>query len=202
MPRLLAATILLIALLVSGCSSREAHQVVGKSSEAKTTLGEMTPQRALKPNYEVALVVDMDRMGDNASSAWLGYLMARDMWISDHLATAQPSDFLTYQPRFDEELTGRWTLTELWRGMRKKGSAPDQYLDALVLIEEHGYLEPYVWQYHYQDAWGPKPGDLPWVRYEQWMEDRLPGFEPETCGSIRLLKPGATAEQVKVSKLK
>lgn len=190
--RLLAATIFLLSLMLAGCSTRKPpEETIPATAEALGAWSES------EPNYEVALVMDLNQHEENTSAAWLGYLLARTRWIDENLITASERDFQAYAPRAGEELTGRETLAELWRNFRQKGASPDQYLDALARIEEQGYLEPYVWRYHSESAWGEAPGDLPWVRFDQWMARELPGFQPVTRGSIRLLPPGATEQKTR-----
>lgn len=197
MPRLLIWSILILSLLLAGCSTRKPPVPTPPATAEALGAWEGRPSA----NYEAAVVVNLDEMEGDASAAWLGYLLARSQWIDDNLVVAQPEEFLNYTPRFEEELTGRWAMTQIWGGLREKGAQPDDYLDALTLIEEKGFLKPYVWRYHYQDHWGPRPNDLPWVRFDQWMTQRLPEFQPVTRGSIKLVEPGTTARKAQEAQL-
>ncbi|GHC13658.1 hypothetical protein [Cerasicoccus arenae] len=198
MNRLLSLTFTLLSLLYAGCSSKEVLEAPKTAQTSASIAGANTVGTSRPTNYEVALVVDLNSMNDSAvSAAWMGYLTARDMWINENITDASPSDFRSYTPPPREELAGRKTLAQLWKSIRASNNATDDYLDSLILISDAGYIEPYVWQYHYQSTWGPRPSDLPWTRFSQWMNQRLPEFSPETRGSIQLMPPGATAQAVK-----
>lgn len=124
-------------------------------------------------------------------AAWLGYLIAREKWISASLTDVEPRDLEEYRPRFDEEVAGRSALAEVWSNMGRRVSGDDgKYLSDLVKVWKAKWMSEYVWTYLRQDFWigGPDPARL--AEFGKWAEKNLPEHRVVTHGAIILTKEG------------
>ena len=124
---------------------------------------------------------------EGKSAVWLAYLMARQVWIEEHLKTIDPKDIGNYHVRYGEEVAGREAMVDIWKSFKgNKKAGQDRYLEDLVLIADADLLEEYVWVFLNQEYWGAAPPDLELEELLTWMSENLPNHEVETHGAIGL----------------
>ena len=147
---------------------------------------------AFAGNDQIGYTLEIDpTLPDDIGAAWLGYLMERQVYITDHADQYQLIPGLV-TPTFDEEVEARRTMAQIWKELRDKDqSRKDKYLDELVPVHEADFMREYVWTYLRQQGWTRQPKDLRLKEFSQWQQLHLPGHLPETHGKIRITKGSA-----------
>ncbi len=115
--------------------------------------------------------------------AWLGYAMARMVWIDGKFHEHFPED-ATYQYSFSEELYARDALVAIWTDLKTEQGLGDRYLEDLSRVYAAGFLKEYVWLCIGHPSWQESPG-LPVKEFGSWMRDHLPSHKVETWVSVR-----------------
>lgn len=86
---------------------------------------------------------------------------------------------------FECEYIARQHLLETWRENRiddhpsAESDAEHEYLNALLRVEEAGYLAEYVARYFHRKAWD-FPEGLRMAEFHGWRRDHLRGHKPRT----------------------
>lgn len=131
--------------------------------------------------------------GDKEGALWLAYLMARNLYITEHPGAYgwKPGPI---RPTFPEELAARRTVVELYKDLKLKDaqlSAP--YFEELSAVAEKGYLGEYVWTYLHQADWTSLPSDLRLVDFMHWRSKNLAQHVVATHGGVAFVAKGETA---------
>jgi hypothetical protein len=152
------------------------------------------PMLAILPSVEVAaagddrdvqIVLDPATMRDqNAAPVWLGYIMARAVYIDKHQGLYKGQKG-TITPRFEEELKARDSAVQIYTELKEKDkSVSSPYFDDLTEIRKAGFLKEYVWTFLRQSTWSTPPTPDRLALFKEWMDRHLPNHKAETHGSI------------------
>ena len=121
---------------------------------------------------------------ENEGAVWLGYLMARANYVSDHEAEydLRPGRLT---PKFEEEVEARQTASQIYRELKQADAELHlPYFEDLSTIAVAGFMREYVWAFLRQDAWKESPEDLRLDQFERWRSERIPGHQPQTHGNL------------------
>ncbi len=78
------------------------------------------------------------------------------------------------------ELTARHHLLEAWDAQRAEhAGASDDYLDALLLVREAGFLDEYTVQYFGKKYW-QVPAEVNMPAFQRWQKQHLKGHRPQS----------------------
>jgi hypothetical protein len=81
---------------------------------------------------------------------------------------------------FKIEVMARETLLAAWQGAKAKNAgAKDSYLDALLTVQQAGFLPEYVWFYLRDPDW-TEPPLLKNTEFQEWSAVHLSGHLAET----------------------
>jgi len=198
---------LCLVSIVAGCASQSTKQTskrisknVVRGSVQMRSPGARTAERPavspVKPQQQpegsrlhVTILVDESLKGEdkvNVAAAWIGYAAARAEWVQENLSREDFKE-MGYKRSFDEELSARKSLLEIWMELTEsKSGLSDQYLDELVMVRKAGFLEEYVWQLLRSPDWTTKPDNLELKGFSNWLADKLPNHEVQTLSKIEI----------------
>jgi len=140
------------------------------------------PQAKDDPSPRLILDESLFEKPEGVLGAWLAYGQHRLVWAETKYLKENPEQTV-YKYSFAEELEARDTLCQLWKELKKGDS--DDYLDALLMVREAGYLPEHVWQYLHAPEWGARPKELQTLRFSQWERENLKGHRPQTLAVAR-----------------
>jgi hypothetical protein len=113
--------------------------------------------------------VELMRKNKDILGPWVSYTIARAACVKSQNGN------LT----FSCEALGREMLVSSWVDAKKQSpAAADPYLDALLTVNEAGFLKPYVWVYFGSASWEGPPDNL--EAFQAWASTHLTEHNPET----------------------
>ena len=160
---------------------------------AVLTAGAALPVRAA--GDEKTLTIELGKYEDDAEGAiWLAYALGLANWATSSGALdAAPVGPLV--PTFDGELAARSLLITIWReSQASKAAKPSAYMDALLRVQDAGFLREYVWTVHWRSSWKDQPADLRLAAFYAWQRSALAGHQPQTRSQVRVVLGTPAAE--------
>lgn len=145
-----------------------------------------TPSHAGHKGLTIA--IDWSPTKPEKESVWLGYLMARADYISEH-SDAYPQQVGPVIQSFKEEVEARTTVAKIYHQLQtadKDVNLP--YFNDLLRVEQAGFMREYVWHYLHQQAWKQIPASIRMEEFKSWQRSSLAGHKPMTRGGIRFEK--------------
>jgi tetratricopeptide (TPR) repeat protein len=145
-------------------------------------------QAAWGSHQGVSVQVEVDpTQGDSEASLWLGYLMARVVYIDSHEAAYDWKPGIV-TPAFDEELAARADVVQIYRELQQKDAKLNvAYFEELGRVADESFLGEYVWTYLHQAGWGSPPATLHLVSFMHWRAEHLARHAVLTKGGIRFV---------------
>jgi len=119
---------------------------------------------------EVSMSVDptFDSEEKGLGPAWIAYAMAR----VSRGGSADPAPF-------EEELSARQALAEIWSELVEENDYEDEYLSDLSEIHRAGYLREYTWAC-IETRKPERDLDLDLDGFADWIQERLPNHRVQT----------------------
>ncbi len=117
---------------------------------------------------------------------WLAYGVALANWASSS-GELERAPLGPYVPSFEGEVAARTMLIKIWHELLEKNPKPFAYMDALVRVEQAGFLREYVWTVHWRSSWKQQPADLRIAEFYAWQRKELVGHEPRTGSRVRIV---------------
>ena len=140
---------------------------------------------AFADNGKTGFTIEVDgSLPDHLGAPWLGYLMARQVYIMKHEDQYDLSPGVII-PMFEEEVEARTSLVQIWKELKEKDEKlKDKYLNELRLIHEAGFMHEYVWTYLRRASW-KKSEKLKLKEFSNWRKKHLKKHKVESHGDIR-----------------
>ena len=141
---------------------------------------------AFADSGKTGFTIEVDgSLPDHLGAPWLGYLMARQVYIMKHEDQYDLSPGVII-PKFEEEVEARTSLVQIWEELKKKDEKlKDKYLNELQLVHEAGFMHEYVWTYLRRVSW-EKPEKLKLKDFSNWRKKQLNKHKVESHGDIRV----------------
>jgi hypothetical protein len=124
-----------------------------------------------KVTVQNQIILDRSVMSNqNTSTGWMAYGLSLKAWPVELDKNGKPN-------LYEREVFARSKTALIWQGLRdKKTVNPDEYLDALVAINDANFMAEYVWSFIYK-ASVVQPSSLKLGKFKQWMTANLPGHK-------------------------
>jgi hypothetical protein len=92
-------------------------------------------------------------------------------------------------PSFEEEVEARTTVAKIYQQLQTSDKDLNlPYFNALLRVEQAGFMPEYVWHYLHQQAWKQIPASIRMEAFETWQRSNLAEHKPMTRGGIRFEK--------------
>lgn len=137
-------------------------------------------------DQQKAAIILSDRVLESKDilSPWMIYGAVRALWMNEKFVKENPG--VDYRYTFDEELDARKLLACIWKELKEKDSTlSDAYLDALMNVNDAGFLSEYVWSFFRVAEWGTPSQTLKINEFEDWRKINLPDHRPLTLVTAR-----------------
>ena len=131
----------------------------------------------------VAIHWNTNRTQNEADPIWLGYLMARAVYVQDHKAEYS-GEIGVVKAHFSEEVSARTKAATMYDELGRNGHI--HYFDDLLKVKKAGYMKEYVWVYLRQPAWTPDEEPKNLSAFSSWAQKNIPDHQIETGGSISI----------------
>jgi len=164
------------------------HMVEGRK-KVKKFISEIAIQ--LKKSQEVfkkeglgfTIYADFMEGNEDASAAWLAYILTRQQYIMENLDKYIEVPGII-SSRFEEELDARSGMLSVWEEIKSNNkSLQNKYFDDLSKVKNKGFMKEYVWTFHNRDGW-EEPKDLKLKQFEIWKKENIPEHKAETQGAL------------------
>lgn len=121
--------------------------------------------------------------------AWLGYALARRIWIDSAYLEANPGE-TRYRYSFPEEVYARRSMALIWDEIRREEDFEDAYLLDLVRIVRAGFIREYCWVCLNDPSWR-RPDALREQAFREWFAKSMPEHRVESWVRVRQTATGA-----------
>ena len=156
---------------------------LGTISYAQEPEGEEIPITILFDGQEY------EKKSEGALAAWLGYAMARAVWVRDNFTTEEAVNG-EYKNSFEEEIDAYTKMVQIWRELKESDpQLSDPYLNLLERVDDAGFLKEYIWTYIHDGNWGGFP-DLDMDGFDVYAKKYLVGHTPEKITTIEINTEG------------
>jgi hypothetical protein len=138
---------------------------------------------SLAKQPDIAIQFDPNRPNEKVATIWLGYLMARAAYHSEHKLPAPASGIII--PTFAEEVYARETAAEIYQELKQKEKGlQDSYWETLSLIRTKRFMNAYVWTYLRQPGWPKSQQPKNLAAFQMWNRSLLKNHKAQTYGSL------------------
>lgn len=135
---------------------------------------------------DISIVLSDDLMKANnipIMACWLAY--ASD--LSNNIGKEINKKDKEIKISFENELSARTTLVQVWKELKAKDQLTNSYLDDLEKVYDNKYLPEYVYNYLKKEYW-PVKDDLKIDEFNQWVKDNLKDHQVLTLAYVTLDK--------------
>lgn len=135
---------------------------------------------------EPGIAIQFDPATPNAT-IWLGYLMARAAYRSEHKLPTPESGIIF--STFDEEVRARTSAAQIYQELKEQDKGlHDSYWETLSQIKSKGFMDAYVWTYLRQDRWPASQQPKNLSAFQAWSRAYLKGHKVITYGALAVEK--------------
>ena len=144
----------------------------------------LLPLRGLAKEPDVA--IQFDPSTPNAA-IWLGYLMARVAYRTEHKLPMPESGVVA--STFDEEVNARAGAAQIYVELKETDKGlHDSYWETLSQIKAKGFMNAYVWTYLRNSNWPENQQPKNLSSFESWRRSHLKNHKAITYGSLAVEK--------------
>ena len=90
-----------------------------------------------------------------------------------------------YKPTFKILVSAFSSQIQIWRELEEKNDRGSIYMDQLILVDDSGFLDEYVWLNH-SSIISDAPGNMNTVGFEKWSLKNIPKHEPRIEAQLSL----------------
>ena len=131
----------------------------------------------------IAIQFDPNPAKPKMDAIWLGYLLGRAAYRSEHKLPLPASGMIV--PSFEEEVYARNGAAQVYQELKEKEKGlHDSYWETLLQIKTKGFMNAYVWTYLRRANWPKSQEPKNLAAFQTWSRSFLKNHKAQTYGSL------------------
>ncbi len=119
-----------------------------------------------KKKVSIELIANSESEADTLSATAFGISLAGALSEKGDVSSESLG---IYKPTFEILVTAFSSQIQIWRELKDKGDPGSNYMDQLILIDDMGFLNEYIWTVHVAETSNKLPAGLQLESFRDWF---------------------------------